>query len=103
MTMNDSLKRWTAKRKTALVVEIIQSKTTVAEASLALDLWPSEIEGWVDEAKRGVENALRANSLEIREQYEKQMKDLQGAYGEAVLELRARKKLAGLMEREDGQ
>jgi hypothetical protein len=38
-----------------------------------------------------MENALRANPLEIREQYEKQLKDLQEAYGEAMLELRARK------------
>ena len=78
-------------------------KTTVAEASRAYDLSPSEIEGWVDDAKRGMENALRANPLEIREQYEKQLKDLQEAYGEAMLELRTRKKLAALMEREDGQ
>jgi len=86
VTMDDSIKRWTAKRKTALVVEIIQGKTTVAEASRAYDLSPSEIEGWVDDAKRGMENALRANPLEIREQYEKQLKDLQEAYGEAMLE-----------------
>lgn len=38
VTMDDSIKRWTAKRKTALVVEIIQGKTTVAEASRAYDL-----------------------------------------------------------------
>lgn len=44
-----------AKRKTALVVEIIQGKTTVAEASRAYDLSPSEIEGWVDDARRGME------------------------------------------------
>lgn len=75
--MDDSIKRWTAKRKTALVVEIIQGKT--AEASRAYDLSPSEIEGWVDDAKRGMENALRANPLESREQYEKQLKDLQQA------------------------
>lgn len=49
-----------------------------------------------------MENALRANPLEIREQYEKQLKDLQEAYGEAMLELRGRKELAALMEREDG-
>ena len=101
VTMDGSIKRWTAKRKTALVVAIIQGKTTVAEDSRAFDLSPSEIEGWVDDAKRGMENALRANPLEIREQYEKQLKDLQEAYGEAMLELRARKKLAALMERED--
>ena len=35
VTMDDSIKRWTAKRKTALVVGIIQGKTTVAEASRA--------------------------------------------------------------------
>ena len=27
VTMDDSIKRWTAKRKTALVIEIIQGKT----------------------------------------------------------------------------
>lgn len=65
------------------------------------DLSPSEIEGWVGDAKRDMENAYRANPLEIREQYEKQLKDLQEPYGEAMLELRPRKKLVALMERED--
>ena len=101
VTMDDSIKRWTAKRKTALVIEIIQGKTTVAEASRSFDLSPSEIEGWVDDARRGMENALRANPLDVRQEYEKQLRDLQEAYGEAMLELRARKKLAALMERED--
>ncbi|WP_116810913.1 DUF1153 domain-containing protein [Steroidobacter cummioxidans] len=89
--------RWTARRKSALVLEIIQGKTTVAEASRAHDLPPSEIEKWMDDGKRGVENALRANPQDLREQYEKQLKDLQEAYGEAMLELRARKKLQSLL------
>jgi transposase-like protein len=101
MTMEEDIKRWTAKRKAALVMEIIQGKTTVAEASRAFDLTPSEIEEWVDEAKRGMENALRAKPMEIREQYEKQIKDLQEAYGEAMLELRARKKLQSLLGEDD--
>jgi len=75
MTMEDNIKRWTAKRKTALVIEIIQGKTTVAEASRSFDLSPSEIESWVDDAKRGMENSLRANPLDIHEQYEKQLKE----------------------------
>jgi len=89
--MEDEVKRWTAKRKSALVLDIIQGKMTVAEASRAYDLSPSEIESWMDEAKRGMENALRAKPEDIREQYERQLKDLQEAYGEAMLELRARK------------
>ncbi|WP_147694236.1 DUF1153 domain-containing protein [Vogesella mureinivorans] len=101
MTMEDDIKRWTAKRKAALVMEIIQGKSTVAEASRAFDLPPSEIETWVDEAKRGMENALRAKPMDIREQYEKQLKELQEAYGEAMLELRARKKLQSLLGEDD--
>jgi transposase-like protein len=95
--MEDEFKRWTAKRKSALVLEIIQGKTTVAEASRAYDLAPSQIEHWIEEGKRGLENALRSNPLEVREQYEKQLQELQEAYGEAMLELRARKKLESLL------
>ena len=65
----------------------------MAEASLAYDLPPSEIESWIEDGKKGMENALRANPQHVREQYEQQLKDLQEAYGEAMLELLARKKL----------
>ena len=40
---------------------------------------------------------LKAKPEDIREQYEKQIKQLQEAYGEAMLELRARKKLQSLL------
>ena len=99
--MAEEIKRWTARRKSALVLEIIQGKTTVAKASRQHDLTPSEIEGWVEEAKRGMENALKARPEDIREQYERQLKDLQEAYGEAMLELRARKKLASLLGKDE--
>lgn len=56
-TVTDDIKRWTAKRKSALVIEIIQGKTTVAEASRTYDLAPSEVEGWVDDAKKGMDCA----------------------------------------------
>ena len=99
--MNEENKRWSAKRKSALVMEIIQGKTTVAEASLQFDLTPSELESWVDQAKAGMENALRAKPQDVRQQYEKQINQLQAAYGEAMVELRARKKLAEWLERDE--
>ena len=95
--MEEDIKRWTARRKAALVLEIIQGKTTVAEASRSFDVSPAEIEAWVEVGKRGMENALRAKPLEIREEYERQLTELQAAYGEAMLELRARKKLQSLL------
>ena len=101
LTMDDSIKRWTAKRKTALVIEIIQGKTTVAEASRAFDLPASELQQWVDEGKRGIDDALRTNPLDVRQLYEKKLSDLQEAYGEAMLELRARKKLASLLGKDE--
>jgi transposase-like protein len=99
--MDEDIKRWTARRKAALVLEIIQGKTSVAEASRAYDLPPSEIETWVEDGKRGMENALKANPQDVKEQYERQLRDLQEAYGEAMLELRARKKLQSLMGEEE--
>ncbi|MFT3815888.1 MAG: DUF1153 domain-containing protein [Acidovorax sp.] len=89
--MEQEIKRWTAKRKTALMLEIIQGKTSVAEASRSYDLPPSEIESWVEDGRKGIENALKANPQDVREQYERQLKELQEACGEAILELRARK------------
>jgi transposase-like protein len=101
VVMEEDIKRWTAKRKAALVTEIIQGKTTISEASRSFDIPPSEIEDWVEEGKRGLENALRAKPMEIKEQYEKQLRELQEAYGEAMLELRARKKLVSLLGEEE--
>ena len=95
--MDEEIKRWTAKRKMALVLEIIQGKTSVSEASSTYDLPPSEIESWMEDGRRGMENALKANPQDVREQYERQLKELQEAYGEAMLELRARKKMQSLL------
>lgn len=90
--MDEEIKRWTVRRKSVLVMDIIQGKMTVKEASQAFDLPVSEIEHWVAEGKRGLENALRVNPLDVKEQYERQIKELQQAYGEAMLELRGKKK-----------
>ena len=101
MTMDEEIKRWTARRKSILVLEIIQGNTTIAEASREFDLPPSEIEEWMDQGRVGMENALKAKPADVREQYERQLKELQEAYGEAMLELRARKKLQSLLGKDE--
>ena len=101
VVMEEQIKRWIARRKSALVMEIIQGKTTIAEASRQFDLTPSEIESWVEDGERGMENALKTRPEDVREQYERQLQDLQQAYGEAMLELRARKKLASLLGKDE--
>lgn len=58
--MEEVIKRWTARRKWALVQQVFQGKTTVTEASRQFDLTPPEIESWVEDGKHGMEDALRA-------------------------------------------
>jgi len=99
--MDEEIKRWTARRKLALVLDSIQRKTTVSELSRQFDLPPSEIESWIDQAKARMENALEAKPEDIREQHATQLKALQEAYGEAMLELRARKKWDALLAKKD--
>ncbi|WP_226941890.1 transposase [Pseudooceanicola spongiae] len=96
------------------MIAIIQGETTVAAAGRSFDLTPSEIESRVGDAKRGMEleadrgcsaaaQAPRmsplANPFYIHAHYDKPLKNLQEAYGEAMLELRARQKLQTLMVR----
>jgi hypothetical protein len=53
IVMDEDVKRWTARRKSALVLEIIQGKTIVAEASRHYNLTSSEVEEWVEQCKAG--------------------------------------------------
>ena len=40
--MDDGIKRWTARPKPALVLEILQGRTTISESSRQFDLPPSD-------------------------------------------------------------
>lgn len=86
------IKRWSAKRKAALVKELIRGQTSISEAAKQYDLPPLEIEKWLEDAEAAIENAMRANRRDITEIYERKIQELQAAYGEAMLELKARKR-----------
>ncbi|WP_407650248.1 DUF1153 domain-containing protein [Halomonas eurihalina] len=53
------MKRWTAKRKAAVVMDIFKGKTTAVEVARQYDLTVSEVEGWIDEAQRSMETGSR--------------------------------------------
>lgn len=61
----------------------------MAPASRQYDLTSAEIESWVEDGKSGMENALRPKPEDVREQYERQLRDPQEACDEAMLEIRA--------------
>jgi hypothetical protein len=94
-----SLARWApiSSRNLSETTTKCTSGSTRVRSYIRISLKPSEIEDWLDQGEAGMENALRAKPEDVREQYERQLKDLQEAYGEAILELRARKIVASLL------
>ena len=55
----DSVERWTAKRRLALVVSIVKGETSAAEAARMHGLTVAKVEDCRDRFFLGAENALR--------------------------------------------
>lgn len=97
----NEIKRWTAKHKTQIVLNILKGKTTVAEIARQYDLTPGEVECWVEEGIAGMENNFSARPRDIREQYERKLAETHAALGEKALELKAIKKWQRLLDEQN--
>ncbi|MDP9315477.1 MAG: transposase [Chloroflexota bacterium] len=84
---DDSQKRWTAKRRAALVVEILRGDLSVVEAARRHGLTVAEVEEWRERFLAGAENALRSRPLDAEAQKEQELKRLKQKVGELVMEL----------------
>ena len=84
---DDSQKRWTAKRRAALVVEILRGDLSVAEAARRHGLTVAEVDEWRERFLTGAENALRSRPLGEEAQKEQELKRLKQKVGELVMEL----------------
>ncbi len=84
---DNTLKRWTAKRRSALVLDILRGTTTVAEAARAHGLTVAEIEHWKERFLTGAENALRTRPLDDEALKDQEIKRLKQKVGELVMDL----------------
>lgn len=84
--ISDSIQRWTAKRRTALVLSILKGETSVAEAARTHGLRVAEVEDWRDRFLFGAENALRARPKDDEALKEEQIKKLKQKSGDLVLD-----------------
>lgn len=82
-----NLKRWTAKRRAALVIDILRGSTTVVEAARTHGLTVAEIEQWKERFLTGAENALRAKPFDEEALREQEIKRLKQKVGELVMDL----------------
>ncbi len=87
MEQDESQKRWTAKRRAALVVELLRGDLSVAEAARQHGLTVAEVEAWRERFLAGAENALRSRPLGEEAQKEQELKRLKQKVGELVMEL----------------
>jgi transposase-like protein len=82
----EPIERWTAKRRTAVVVSILKGQTSVAEAARQHGLTVAEIEEWREKFLLGAENALRSRPRDDEALKEEQIKKLKQKIGDLVLD-----------------
>ena len=83
----DEVQRWTAKRKTAVVLSIVKGETSAAEAARKHGLTIAEIERWKEQFFAAGENALRARPKDEDAAKDEQIARLQKKVGELVLDI----------------
>ncbi len=84
---DESRKRWTAKRRVALIVEILRGETSVAEAARKHGLTVAELEDWRERFLAGAENALRSRPTDEDGQKDREIKRLKQKVGELVMDV----------------
>ncbi|WP_041281454.1 helix-turn-helix domain-containing protein [Desulfocurvibacter africanus] len=82
----ESVQRWTSKRRAALVVSILKGETSVQEAARRHGLTVAEVEDWRDKFLFGAENALRSRPRNEEALKDEQIKRLKQKIGELVID-----------------
>lgn len=83
----ETIKRWTAKRRAALILSIVRGETSTQEAARKHGLTVAQVEQWHEQFFLGAENALRSRPKEEEALKDEQIKKLKQKVGELVLDL----------------
>ena len=86
MTEENRVQRWTAKRRTALVLSIVRGETSAQEAARKHGLTVAEVEEWQERFMLGAENALRSRPRDDEALKDEHIKQLKQKVGELVLD-----------------
>jgi transposase-like protein len=84
---SEEVQRWTAKRRAALVLSLLQGETTIADAARRHGLKVAEVEEWRERFLLGAENALRARPKEEDALREEEINRLKRKVGELTMDL----------------
>ncbi|MFM8982769.1 MAG: DUF1153 domain-containing protein [Spartobacteria bacterium] len=81
------IKRWTARRKAAAVLDIIKGKTTAAELARTHDLTLAEVEQWVEDFVSIGTEALRSHPRDAEARHKAEKKDLLAKIGDLTMQM----------------
>jgi hypothetical protein len=84
---SEEVQRWTAKRRAALVINVLRAETTAGEATRRHGLKVAEVEAWRARVLLGAENALRARPKEETALREEEVNRLKRKVGELTTDL----------------
>jgi len=84
---HDDIKRWTARRKAAAVMDIIKGKTTAAELARTHDLTVAEVEQWMDDFVSTGTESLRSHPRDAEARHKAREKDLLAKIGDLTMQM----------------
>ena len=88
----DPIQRWTAKRKAAVILEVIKGTTTPAQVARQHDLTVAEVDKWQTEFLTGAEQRLKSNPKDAAEKWHNEHRELHAKISELTLDVDASKK-----------
>ena len=83
----ESMQRWTAKRRAALVLSILKGDTSAQEAARKHGLTVGEVEEWRERHLLAAENALRSRPRDDEALKDEQIRRLKQKVSEVVLDV----------------
>ncbi len=92
VTDSDPIKRWTAKRKAAVVLDLIKGKVTAADVARKFDLTVAEVQQWQEDFLAAGQERMRCNPRDTEQQFDAERSQLHAKIGELTLEIDAAKK-----------
>jgi transposase-like protein len=99
-TADPDIQRWTAKRKAAVVLDLIRGKTTAAETARLHGLTVGEVDRWRDDFITQGTEGLRSHPRDLAEQHEAERQKLLAKVGELTLHVDVLKKVHRLQGRD---
>ena len=94
-------KRWTAKKKSEVVLEIIKGRLTLIDFCRANDLKQSEVQQWIDDFVKFGAKGLSVGAKNKRSEERRHMDELKKVVGEQALQILVLKKSIELQEEEE--